>query len=96
MDTHYDSSGEDYDSQDDYNVNVDIPNNLDHDMPPQSTIRTCKHHGKQPDVYDYFEKLMETGVWVAKKSEYCFTYKCWHCSVKIGVMGYNTSNMNKH
>ncbi|MBW0550066.1 hypothetical protein O181_089781 [Austropuccinia psidii MF-1] len=42
MDTHHDSSGDDDDSQDYYDVNLDITNDLDHYMPPKSTIRTPK------------------------------------------------------
>ncbi|MBW0483001.1 hypothetical protein O181_022716 [Austropuccinia psidii MF-1] len=30
------------------------------------------------------------------ENKYCYTHKCWHCSVKIVVTGCHTSNMNKN
>ncbi|MBW0528824.1 hypothetical protein O181_068539 [Austropuccinia psidii MF-1] len=48
------------------------------------------------NVYDYFEKISVGGEWMESKGNIRFTYKCRHCSVKLTIIGCNTSNLNKH
>ncbi|MBW0464617.1 hypothetical protein O181_004332 [Austropuccinia psidii MF-1] len=40
--------------------------------------------------------MIPGGEWDEEKQALRYKYKCWHCSNKIGILGKNTSNLNKH
>ncbi|MBW0466736.1 hypothetical protein O181_006451 [Austropuccinia psidii MF-1] len=96
MDELTESSAKDDSSADDYDINVNHCNPEETNSPPKNATQQCKCRCKCSEVCNYLEKLTDTRVWIADKNNYCHTYECRHCSVKIGVMGCNTSNMNKH
>ncbi|MBW0488814.1 hypothetical protein O181_028529 [Austropuccinia psidii MF-1] len=69
---------------------------VDDDTPPKRCKLAGKRQHIQSNVYDYFEKLNPSGEWVVAKGNFQFIYKCQHCSVKLAIIGCNTSNLNKH
>ncbi|MBW0471873.1 hypothetical protein O181_011588 [Austropuccinia psidii MF-1] len=96
MDQLTELSSERNSSADNYDNNFNHCNVEETNSPPKTGTQQRKRRCKRSEVYNYFEKLTDTRVWIADKKNYRHTYKCRHCSVKIGVMGGNTSNMNKH
>ncbi|MBW0559647.1 hypothetical protein O181_099362 [Austropuccinia psidii MF-1] len=69
---------------------------VDDNTPPKRRKLAGKRQHIQLNVYDYFEKLNPSGELVEAKGNFQFIYKCQHCSVKLGIIGRNTSNLNKH
>ncbi|MBW0503142.1 hypothetical protein O181_042857 [Austropuccinia psidii MF-1] len=96
MDAQSYSSDDHYSSHDEYNLPNETASVSQDTRVNHSVAQDRKRRHKRSDVYDYFEKITLTGEWMPDKNEYLYTYKCWHCSVKIVVMGCHTSNMNKH
>ncbi|MBW0551903.1 hypothetical protein O181_091618 [Austropuccinia psidii MF-1] len=60
---------------------------------PSKTIKQQRIHSK---VYHYFEKMSPNGEWLEDHQMFCYMYKCNHCSVTIGIIGWNISNIDKH
>ncbi|MBW0519501.1 hypothetical protein O181_059216 [Austropuccinia psidii MF-1] len=86
----YDVGDEDYVAVEDNGLGMDDV------TPPKQAQSLVKRRRVQSNVYDYFEKLNPNGEWVKSKGNFRFTYKCPHCSVKLAIIGCNTSNLNKH
>ncbi|MBW0546989.1 hypothetical protein O181_086704 [Austropuccinia psidii MF-1] len=96
MDAQSDSPDDHYSIHNEYNLPHETASVSQDTRVNQPVAQDHKQQRKWSDVYDYFEKITLPGEWMPDKSEYRYTFKCGHCSVKIVVMGCHTSNMNKH
>ncbi|MBW0561441.1 hypothetical protein O181_101156 [Austropuccinia psidii MF-1] len=64
--------------------------------PPQPSRSHQKRQCICSSVYDYYKDMIPGGEWDEEKQALRYKYKCRHCSNKIGILGKNTSNLNKH
>ncbi|MBW0475836.1 hypothetical protein O181_015551 [Austropuccinia psidii MF-1] len=81
-----DSSDDHYSTHDEYNFPHETASVSWDTRANQSVAQDHKRRHKRSDVYDYFEKITLTGEWIPDKNEYCYTYKCRHCSIAIYVL----------
>ncbi|MBW0470347.1 hypothetical protein O181_010062 [Austropuccinia psidii MF-1] len=58
--------------------------------------KTIKKRRICSNVYGYFEKIFPNGKWLEDRQMFHYMYKFNHCSFTIGIIGRNTSNLNKH
>ncbi|MBW0521994.1 hypothetical protein O181_061709 [Austropuccinia psidii MF-1] len=58
--------------------------------------KTIKQRRICSNVYGYFEKTSPNGEWLEDCQMFCYMYEFNHCSVTIAIIGWNTSNINKH
>ncbi|MBW0567433.1 hypothetical protein O181_107148 [Austropuccinia psidii MF-1] len=64
--------------------------------PPKPSQSHQKHQCIHSSVYNYYKDMIPGGKWDEEKKALQYKYKCCHCSNKIGILGKNTSNLNKH